>query len=142
MNSVFNRFGEEYFFSTPPESNAIYLFLFFYLAVAITAVLIFLYTRRKGEKNSPLRSFGKKILWLQLPIALVGLFFVFCRYEFLRAFSWRFWQYLVLIVFVAASVWIYLQWKKLKADLIKYKNQTRKEKWLKKVKKHNSKHKK
>jgi amino acid transporter len=137
MSDILKRYGTGYFFSTPAESKVIYIFLAFYLFVLIASIALYIYFRRKDR--GPWRSFGKKIFYTKMPVALVGLFLVFSRYEYLRTFSWRFWQYLLLLVYVATDVWLFLELKKVKAEAVKHNSKARKEKWLNKVKSKNSK---
>jgi len=134
MSSLAHRFGTDYFFTTPLQSKVIYLFLAFYLFVLVASVVIYFYLR-KTRGRTPYATFGKKVLYTKLPIALVGLFLVLCRYEMLRTFSWRFWQYLLIIVYIATDVWLFLEYKKAKEEQKKFVSKSRKEKWLKKSKK-------
>ncbi len=136
----FSRFNQEYFFLTPTNSSLIYLWLAFYLFVLVTSISLYLYFSKKMP-GTPTANFGKKILYTKLPIAIVGLFFVFCRLEGLRLYSWRFWHYLILLVYIITDIWLFYQLNKVKDEQKRYDLKVRKEKWLKKSKTKKTKHK-
>jgi len=132
MIDFFKRFNVDYFFAVPAVSKVIYFWLGLYLLVLLLCLVSLFVLRRKGKKNKPYKSFAKKLMWTEVPISILGLFFVFLRYELLQVWSWRFWQYLTFLSLVTATVWLIFQWKKLQKDLVYYNSQKRKEKWLKK----------
>jgi amino acid transporter len=132
MSRFLHRFDTAYFFQTPVESKVVYFWLGLYLTVIVTNMFFYLYFRKKEK---PYRAFAKKTLYTVLPVSVLGLFFVFGRYEYLRTFSWRFWQYLTLLGLIASFVWLYLEWKKMKLAVAKFHTKARKEKWLKASKK-------
>jgi len=132
MLDFFSRFNLDYFFKVPAESKVVYFWLGLYLLVLVVDLVLYFIYRKKSRAEKPYRSFANKMIWTEVPISVLGLFFVFARYENLRTFSWRFWQYLTALALIAVDVWLHLERRKLKRDLVHYKSEIRKQKWLKK----------
>lgn len=129
MKDFFNRFNVDYFFQVPVVTKLVTVLLGFYLLVLGTTLVAFFFLRKQ---ETPHELLAKKIVWTEAPVAVVGLFLVFARYEELNIYSWRFFQYLLLLVFVGVNVWLYFQYHQFQSDLYHHYSKKRKEKWLKK----------
>ncbi len=134
MGDFFSRFNTDYFFKVPVSSRIIYFWLILYGILFIGTLVIYFILRRKGKKEKPYLPFSKKLIWMDLSISIVGLLFVFARYEKLNIYAWRFWQTLAFITLIAANTWLIMEYRKLRKELIRFKASQRKEKWLKKKK--------
>lgn len=133
ISEFFSRFNQEYFFSVPLESQAIYIFLGLYLIIAIAT---FVLTKKITKINDVYKEFAKSFFWANFAYALTGLFLVFNRYEQVLIFSWRFWHFLLILLVLATNSYFYFVTKRhLDLKTSKLLSRKRKEKWLTKSKK-------
>jgi tellurite resistance protein TehA-like permease len=128
-------FTSEYLFATPAETLAFWFWFGTFILLLIMALFTYFYLRNKGKKLNPYLEFSKKFFWPNITLVLLGLFNVFSRYEGIAIFSWRFWGYLLLTIILTFNVWIFTaRYNRLQEDLLKFHDQNRKAKWLKKKK--------
>lgn len=132
----FAKFNYNYFFGIPEDSNATYLFLLFFLMLLVATIIVRIYFGKKAKTEPPYLPFAKKVYWLNFAIVLTGLFLGFTRYERANILSWRVWQILLILVFIAVNVWLFFfDLKKVGPKIEKYHDKVRKDKWLPKSKK-------
>lgn len=134
MFDFFSRFNQEYFFSIPASSKAVYLWFAFFLLVLTLSVIMYFVYRKKSDTEKPYRSFAKKFLWTEIPVSIIGLMFIFFRFEGVKTYAWRFWAYLLVLVVVVIGVWLCWERRKLNDKLTRFNQEQRKKKWLKKKK--------
>lgn len=136
MTTIFSRYGVEYFFAIPPETQIIWFWFGCFAFYFATTIAIYLYFRSKAISLKPYKRFAKNFLWPNLIFSIIGLIFTFSRYEKLTLFSWRFWVYACILCAVVFNAW-YFTWKRIKLEdeLAKFYNRERKNKWMKKSKK-------
>jgi cell division protein FtsW (lipid II flippase) len=98
-------------------------------------VLYFIYKER-AKVEKPYKSYAKTIFWVNFSLSIAGLVFMFLRYEKANFLSWRIWHYLIALAILLVNPYLFIiQKKKLEANLDKFREQKRKEKWLPKARK-------
>ena len=133
---MLSRFNADYFFSPPSESWVIWLWFGLFLVVLALSLVIYSFLLKKSKKTKPYKSYAKTFFWPNFSMSLIGLFFVFSRYEKLALFSLRFWIYLIFFIFIFYNVYFFVfKRKQLHQELLKFHNAERKQKWMPKSKK-------
>ena len=135
MTEILSRFNKDYFFTVPAETQIIWFWLGAFVLFLIATISVYIWLGAKGRQVKPYRHFAKNFFWPNLTFAILGLFFIFSRYEGLSFFSWRFWIYFILLAIVTYNAWYFmLQRNKLEGELLKFYNTERKTKWIDKSK--------
>lgn len=136
MSSLFGKFDYQYFFGVSQEFGFIKLYIFFYLAVIILAVVSIFVLRSLLERNPITKSFKKKVFWGNLIFGLMGFFLIFLRDQGLPIFSTRIPGFVNIILFVSYNVYLYVHFRRtLTKKLYIERDRKRIEKWLPKKKK-------
>jgi cbb3-type cytochrome oxidase subunit 3 len=131
MTSLIHRFNINYFFKVPTSSKLAYFWLIVFLAFLIVDSVIYILYKRKSRKEKPYKKYCLKMVITTIPSSAMGLIFVIARYEHLAPFSYRFWLYLMLVCLIGSEAWLYLERGELKEELIRFRSNERKKKWLK-----------
>lgn len=136
ITNFLSRFNSEYFFSVPPETKAIWYWLGFYVFLVYLFSFIYFFFYKRSKTDRPLEKYASEFIWINGGIVLAGLVFWFFRFEHFSALSWRFWNYLVILIIAGYNFYfIYFRRQKIKADIFDFRNSQRKEKWLSRKKK-------
>jgi ABC-type Fe3+-siderophore transport system permease subunit len=136
MMTWLNRFNSTYFFSVPPETQIIWLWLGAFIVYLVATFGIYLNFRTKAKKAKPFKKYAKGFFWPNLTLALIGLLLTFSRYEKLALLSWRFWVYFTVLLVIVFNVWHFIiKRSKFEDELLKFHNNERKSRWLDKKKK-------
>lgn len=128
LKNSMSRFNYEYFFTNPSYSKVMFFWLGLYLLVITSSAFFYLSSKKLSYLHL---EFAKKLFWGNLSLSLVGLFLVFARFENVNLFSWRVWQFLVLLSLVSYNLYyFFIKRGHLLEALDKEKSRARKEKWL------------
>jgi hypothetical protein len=118
-----------------PVSGSSYEKLYLFLSVFIIALTICyrIYLLIKGDRPAVLKRFDTIWFWGYLTLGLVGLFIWFSRTQALPLFSTRLISYLwvLAIIFFTIGLAVYFK-KEIPKQIVKYTEQKRKAKYLKK----------
>ena len=133
MKTIQSRYGVDYFFSVPPETQIIWFWLGCFVVLLGATLGAYFYLRAKGYRQTPYKKYAKGFLWPNLALAIVGLILTFSRYEKLALFSYRFWVYFTILLVITFNAWYFvIKRGKLEDELVTFHNNARKKKWLKK----------
>jgi cbb3-type cytochrome oxidase subunit 3 len=135
MISFLHRFNIDYFFKPPTSTKLAYLWVVIFLGVLLIDLVIYFIYKRRARRETPYKAYCLKLLITEIPAAAFGLLFCLTRYEHLAPFSYRFWLYLMLVAVIASEAWLFTQRKVLSEQLIRFRSNERKKKWLKENKK-------
>lgn len=131
LKTIFSRFGSDYFFATPPETQIIWFWLGFFVLLLVASLVIYFILRSRGRKEKPYKLYAKHFFWPNFIFALLGLIFIFSRYEGLSFLSYRFWVYVTVLFVIFYNAWYFMiKRNQLEDELVKFHNDERKNKWL------------
>jgi hypothetical protein len=135
ISNFLHRFSVSYFFTTPEDSKLIFFWLGLYLLVLVLSfVLLFIYKER-AKTEKPYKNYGREVFWINFTLSFSGLLFLLFRYEKANFLSYRIWHYLIFLAIVLVNPYLFtFQRQKLEANLTKYRDKQRKDKWLRKAK--------
>lgn len=133
MQTIISRFNLDYFFGIPPETEIVWFWFGCFAVLLLLSVGAYLYFRAKGFQQKPYKAYAKSFLWPNLTLAIFGLVLTFSRYEKLALLSYRFWVYVTILGVITFNAWFFtLKRNQLEDELVKFHNDARKQKWLKK----------